>query len=204
MSRSSNRVELLGRVGTEPELRQTRGGTAVCRLRLATERRSSGGESQTDWHNLVVWGKTAEAVAEYAQKGDRIYASGRLGYDSWENQDGQRRQTTEVHANEVVFLDNSTSRGAETAPAETSRGCIPEWGSGCGLEAAIRSSGSGASQRPARPSPLLRLTRLLLAARTLQRGSAGRNHSVRWATTLFWYTGGTSGAKLGARHLSQA
>ena len=72
MSRTINRIELLGRVGTEPELRQTRNGTAVCRLRLATDRRNSGGESQTDWHNLVVWGKTAEAVAEYVQKGDRV------------------------------------------------------------------------------------------------------------------------------------
>ena len=67
MSRTINRSELLGRVGTEPELRQTRNGTApgsgpgqaVCRMRLATDRRSSGGETQTDWHNLVVWGKTA-------------------------------------------------------------------------------------------------------------------------------------------------
>ena len=106
MSRTINRIEPLGRVGTDPELHQTRNGTTVCRLRLATDRRNgSGGETQTDWHNLVVWGKTAEAVAEYVQTGDRIYAAGRLGYDSWEDQDGQRRQTTEVHANEVVFLD---------------------------------------------------------------------------------------------------
>ena len=111
MSRTINRIELLGRVGTEPELRQTRSGTAVCRLRLATDRRNGSGESQTDWHNLVCWGKTAEAVAEYVRKGDRIYASGRLGYDDWEDQDGQRRQTTEVHANEVVFLDNRNGHG---------------------------------------------------------------------------------------------
>ena len=119
MSRTINRIELLGRVGTDPELRQTRSGTAVCRLRLATDRRNSlpptraggNGDAQTDWHNLVVWGKTAEAVAEYVRKGDRIYASGRLGYDDWEDQEGQRRQTTEVHANEVVFLDNGSGNG---------------------------------------------------------------------------------------------
>ncbi|MCY4619189.1 MAG: single-stranded DNA-binding protein [Chloroflexi bacterium] len=109
MSRTINRIELLGRVGTDPELRQTKQGTAVCRLRLATDRRNGSGDAQTNWHNLVVWGKTAEAVAEYVRKGDRIYVSGRLGYDSWEDQDGQRRQTTEVHANEVVFLDSRNS-----------------------------------------------------------------------------------------------
>ncbi len=113
MSRTINRIELLGRVGTDPELRRTKQGTAVCRLRLATDRRNGSGESQTDWHNLICWGKTAEAVAEYVRKGDRIYASGRLGYDDWEDQDGQRRQTTEVHANEVVFLDASGGRRSD-------------------------------------------------------------------------------------------
>ncbi len=109
MSRTINRIELLGRVGTDPELRQTKNGTAVCRLRLATDRRNGSGDAQTDWHNLICWGKQAEAVAEYVHKGDRIYASGRLGYDDWEDQDGQRRQTTEIHANEVVFLDSRNS-----------------------------------------------------------------------------------------------
>ena len=113
MSRTINRIELLGRVGTDPELRRTKQGTAVCRLRLATDRRSGSGDTQTDWHNLVCWGKTAEAVAEYVRKGDRIYASGRLGYDDWEDQDGQRRQTTEVHANEVIFLDSRNSNGTD-------------------------------------------------------------------------------------------
>ena len=111
MSRTINRIELLGRVGTEPELRQTKPGTAVCRLRLATDRRNGSGESQTDWHNLVCWGKQAEAVAEYVHKGDRLYAAGRLGYDDWEDQDGQRRQTTEIHASEVVFLDSRNGHG---------------------------------------------------------------------------------------------
>ena len=118
MSRTINRIELLGRVGTEPELHQTKSGTAVCRLRLATDRRNSGGDTQTDWHNLVVWGKTAEAVAEYVRKGDRVYASGRLGYDDWEDQDGQRRQTTEVHASEVVFLDSRNSNSQPPTRAE--------------------------------------------------------------------------------------
>ena len=118
MSRTINRIELLGRVGTDPELRQTRSGTAVCRLRLATDRRNGSGESQTDWHNLVCWGKTAEAVAQYVRKGDRIYASGRLGYDDWEDQDGQRRQTTEVHASEVVFLDSRNSNSQPPTRAE--------------------------------------------------------------------------------------
>ena len=71
------------------------------------DRTRAAPDAERDRPRLGSGGKTAEAVAEYVQKGDRIYASGRLGYDSWEDQDGQRRQTTEVHANEVVFLDHS-------------------------------------------------------------------------------------------------
>ncbi len=105
MSRTINKVELLGRVGTEPEMRYTRGGTAVTQLRLATERRHKDGETTADWHSVVVWGKQAEAVNEYVGKGDRIYVSGRLAQNSWETEDGQRRHRTETHASEVVFLD---------------------------------------------------------------------------------------------------
>ncbi|MCY3588615.1 MAG: single-stranded DNA-binding protein, partial [Chloroflexi bacterium] len=61
MSRTINRVELLGRVGSDPELRRTQNGTAVVQLRLATDRRQNGeGESQTDWHTVVCWAKQAE------------------------------------------------------------------------------------------------------------------------------------------------
>ena len=112
MSRTINRVELLGRVGTEPEMRYTPGGTAVTNLRLATDRYRRDAEDETDWHNVVIWGKTAEAVNEYVAKGERIYLWGRLAYSSWEGDDGQRRHRTEVHAQEVVFLDSTNGNGA--------------------------------------------------------------------------------------------
>ena len=111
MSRTVNRVELLGRVGTEPEMRYTPGGTAVTNLRLATDRYRRDAEDETDWHNVVIWGKTAEAVNEYVAKGERIYLWGRLAYGSWEDDDGQRRYRTEVHAQEVVFLDSASGNG---------------------------------------------------------------------------------------------
>ena len=111
MSRTINRVELLGRVGTEPEMRYTQGGTAVTQLRLATDRRRQNGETETDWHNVVCWGKTGEAVNQYVAKGDRIYVAGRLAQNAWENEDGQRRYRTEMHASEVVFLDSRNGNG---------------------------------------------------------------------------------------------
>ncbi len=113
MSRTINRVELLGRVGAEPELRKTQNGTAVVQLRLATDRRSrdESAESQTDWHTVVCWDKQAEAVAQYVQKGERVYVSGRLNHHSWETDSGERRSRTEVHAYEVIFLGASNGNG---------------------------------------------------------------------------------------------
>ena len=106
MARTINRVELLGRVGTEPEMRYAPSGTAVTTFRMATDRRRQSGETETDWHNVVCFAKQAEAVDTYVNKGDRIYVSGSLAQNSYETEDGQRRHRTEVHASEVVFLDS--------------------------------------------------------------------------------------------------
>ena len=121
MARTINRVELLGRVGTEPELRYTQSGTAVAQLRLATDRRRQNGQVEADWHNITAWGKTAEIVNEHVSKGDRIFVAGRLSYSSYEGSDGQRRFRTEIHANEVIFLDarNGNGKGAEVEQTET-------------------------------------------------------------------------------------
>ncbi len=115
MTRTINKVEILGRVGMDPEMRYTQGGTAVTRLRLATDRYRRNGEDTTDWHTVVVWGNQGEAVNRYVARGQRVYVAGRLAQNSWEGDDGQRRYSTEVHASEVVFLD---SNGSGTANAD--------------------------------------------------------------------------------------
>ena len=107
MARTINKVELLGRVGTDPEMKYTPKGTAVTNLRLATDRYRRDGEDATDWHTVIVWGKAGEAVNQYVTKGQRIYVAGRLVQNTWENEDGQRRHRTEVHTQEVVFLDSN-------------------------------------------------------------------------------------------------
>ena len=107
MAKTINKVELLGRVGNDPEMRYTASGIAVTQLRLATDRGRKNGEDATDWHTIVVWDKLGEAVAEYVQKGQRLYVAGRLVQSSWDGDDGQRRYRTEIHAQDVVFLDSS-------------------------------------------------------------------------------------------------
>ena len=111
MSRTINKVELLGRVGTDPEMRYTPNGTAVTKLRLATDRYRKDADDATDWHNIVCWSNTAEAVNQYVGKGQRIYVAGRLVQNTWQTEDGQPRSRTEVHANEVVFLDGGNGNG---------------------------------------------------------------------------------------------
>ncbi len=107
MARTINKVELLGRVGTDPEMQYTPNGTPVTKLRLATDRYRKDADDATDWHNIVCWSNTAEAVNQYVGKGQRIYVAGRLVQNSWENEDGQPRSRTEIHASEVVFLDGN-------------------------------------------------------------------------------------------------
>ena len=121
MSRTINRVELLGRVGADPEMRYSQGGTAVTTLRLATDRRRQNGDTEADWHSIVCWGKQAETVAEYVKKGNRLFVAGSLAQNTFERE-GQRVYRTEVHAQEVVFLDSNGSGNEESRERERGEG----------------------------------------------------------------------------------
>lgn len=111
VSRSLNKVMLIGRLGAEPELRYTPDGTAVTRFRLAVNRRTRRSEGQepreeTDWFTVVGWEKLAETMGRYLVRGARVYVEGRLQTRSWEGQDGQRRTATEVVASDLIMLDS--------------------------------------------------------------------------------------------------
>ena len=120
MSKTINRVDLLGRVGTDPEMRYTPAGTAVTQFRMATDRPRRNGEAETDWHSVTCWAQLAEIVNEHVGKGDRLYLTGRLAQNSWDGDDGQRRHRTEIHAQEVVFLDSRNGESTTTDDGSTS------------------------------------------------------------------------------------
>ncbi|MXY72595.1 MAG: single-stranded DNA-binding protein [Dehalococcoidia bacterium] len=127
MSRTINRVELLGRVGANPEMRYSQTGTAITTLRMATDRRRQNGDTEADWHSIVCWGKQAEAVAEYVRKGNRLYVSGSLAQNTFETEEGQRIHRTEIHAQEVVFLDsNGNGNGRSPEQREDVETAAPE------------------------------------------------------------------------------
>ncbi len=119
-----NKAMLIGRLTKDPEMRYTPSGTAVTNFSIATNRWSSGGEGEkkefTDYHNIVVYniGKRnlAEIVAQYTRKGALVYVEGRIQTRSWEGQDGQKRRTTEIVANDVQFLDSRSGAPADGAP----------------------------------------------------------------------------------------
>lgn len=121
MSRSLNKVMLIGNLGADPEVRSTASGQRVATLSLATSRQwnSAAGERQerTEWHRIVAWsGKVsqlADFVEKYCKKGDRLYVEGRIEYRTWEDREGQTRYSTEINAREIILL--SPRGGGDTA-----------------------------------------------------------------------------------------
>lgn len=116
MSRSVNRIILIGHVGRDPDIQETKSGKKVAHFSLATNRRIVAGsdeEERTDWHRLTLWDRQAQFAEDYIRTGDRIYVEGRLEYDSYER-DGVVIPTAELVIREVVIL---TSKGA-TVDAE--------------------------------------------------------------------------------------
>ncbi|HSH76082.1 MAG TPA: single-stranded DNA-binding protein [Longimicrobiales bacterium] len=110
MSRSVNKITLIGNVGRDPDIQQTKSGTKVAHFSIATNRRmpaGSDGEERTDWHRLTLWSRQAQFAEDYVRTGDRVYVEGRLEYDSYER-DGVVIPTAEIHVNEILLL---TSKG---------------------------------------------------------------------------------------------
>lgn len=107
MARSVNKIILVGNVGRDPDIQETKNGTKVAHVSLATNRRTSTNgeepEERTDWHRLTLWNRLAQLAEDYVAKGDRIYIEGRLEYDSYER-DGVAIPTADVNVRELVLL----------------------------------------------------------------------------------------------------
>ncbi len=106
---SLNQVNLIGRVGRDPESRNTSGGDAICNLSLATSEtwkdKATGEKKEaTEWHRVTLYGRQAEVAAQYALKGSLIFIGGQLKTRKWTDKDGVERYTTEVQARELKLL----------------------------------------------------------------------------------------------------
>lgn len=110
MARSLNKVQLIGNLTRDPEMRYTPAGTAVCTIGLATNRQwvTESGEKKEDaeFHRLVAWNKLAEICAQLLKKGRKVYFEGRLQTRNWTGQDGTQRTTTEIVVSDMLLLDS--------------------------------------------------------------------------------------------------
>ena len=114
MSRSLNKVMLIGNVGSDPDVRATSSGGQVAKVSLATSRQWKDGSGQqkekTEWHRLTFFGRLVDVVDQWIKKGDRLYVEGRIEYSETEK-DGQKKYWTDIVVNEMVMLGSSPGGG---------------------------------------------------------------------------------------------
>ena len=128
-SRGVNKVILVGNLGADPEVRQSPNGSVVANLNVATGEawKDQQGQLQerTEWHRVVMFGRTAEIARDYLRKGSKIYLEGRLQTRKWQDKNGQDRYTTEIVANEMQMLDRA---GGGEAPGPRQGGGGGDYG----------------------------------------------------------------------------
>jgi single-strand DNA-binding protein len=126
MARSLNRVQLIGNLTRDPELRYTPNGNAVCSFGIATNRSwtTDSGEKreEVDFHNIIAWNKLGELCSQFLLKGRKVYVEGRLSTRSWTGQDGQQKTRTEIVINDMILLDNKFQQGGAPLRPSDSEG----------------------------------------------------------------------------------
>jgi single-strand DNA-binding protein len=129
MSRSLNKVMLIGNVGNEPEIRSTASGARVAKLSVATNRsfqdRSGQQQERTEWHRLTVFGKLADIVEQYVHKGDRIYVEGRLEYSQTQDDQGVTKYWTDIVIHEMVMLGSGGGEAGASSEGHSRRSAQP-------------------------------------------------------------------------------
>jgi single-strand DNA-binding protein len=111
MNTLKNKVQLVGHLGNAPEMKTMENGNTLAKMRLATNEiyKNAQGEKVTDtqWHDIVAWGKTAEIAGKYLAKGSEVMVEGRLTYRAYTGKDGVKRQSTEVVVSELLMMDKA-------------------------------------------------------------------------------------------------
>ena len=125
MSRGLNKVQIIGHLGKEPEMRYTSSGKPVTTFSVAVSRSwnsaDGGHHSETEWFNVVAWGNLAEICKQYLVKGQQVFVEGRLQTRRWDDKEGQKHTSVEIVANEMMMLgDRRDVNNNHPADAETS------------------------------------------------------------------------------------
>lgn len=131
MSRSLNKVQLIGNLGKDPELKYTPSGVAVATFSIATSEswkdQEGNQQEKTEWHNIVAWRKLAEICGEYLKKGKKVYIEGKLQTRNYEK-DGIKRYVTEIVADQLIMLDGGggTGKGASVSSVSEAAPMVSE------------------------------------------------------------------------------
>jgi single-strand DNA-binding protein len=152
MARGINKVILIGHLGQDPEVRALPSGSSIANLRIATteswkDKQSGEFKEQTEWHTVVLFGRTAEVAAEYLKKGSQVFIEGRLRTRKWQDKTGNDRYSTEIVGNDMQMLGGrGQGGGASGGGRDTGRGA----GSAAGAAGAASTSSTGEfSEAPA-------------------------------------------------------
>src|SRR3954464_2745649 len=150
---SVNKVILGGNLGRDAELRYTPGGAPVATLNLATtevwnDKTSGQKQEKTEWHRIVLWGKSAESLSEYLTKGKQIYIEGRLQTRKWQDKDGNDKYTTEIRGDRIVLLGGGGGGGGMGGGGRQQQRSNAGGGAGAGAGAAGGGGGRGPRGEP--------------------------------------------------------
>ena len=121
-----NKVILIGHLGDEVKMHYFEGGNSIGRFPIATNenytnRQTGEKVTTTEWHNIVVRNKLAEICEKYLTKGDKVYCEGRIKTRQWDDQNGQKRYTTEIHVQDMTFLSTKKDREENVLPQQTNQ-----------------------------------------------------------------------------------
>ena len=132
MSGTVNRVTLIGRLGKDPETKETSNDKKVCKFSLATDEtyKDKDGEkvSKTSWHNIVAWGKLAEISEKYLRKGSLVFVEGKIEYRKWQDNEGNEKRATDIVISSMTMLGGKpdSESGGSSAKPETKK--KDDWG----------------------------------------------------------------------------
>ena len=152
-----NKVQIIGRLGRDVELRYTQSGSPVANFTVATDEsytdRNGNRMENTEWHRVVAFNKQAETCHQYISKGSLVYVEGRLRTRKYTDREGQERSTTEINADRVIFLDRKTDRqdGGFTEPRPPKPGWTKNGDAPGSRPADGTAQGNGGTTRPPRP-----------------------------------------------------
>ena len=135
MSRSINKIILVGNAGRDPDVQTTAGGKKVAHVSLATSRRiarNGGFEDRTEWHRLTLWDRLAQLAEDYVRRGDRMYVAGRMEYDTYEK-NGVTIPTAQVNVRDLVLLSSPGSAAASPADEDQEDDEVEDDDAGDGL-----------------------------------------------------------------------